>query len=230
MVMKQDITARKELFQKEQQIKEYKIKLEENKKKKEQYFNDNEKRKITEKEFEKHMIVYNLEEYELELEIKILEKEIFVPKAVYKRLNYLYLLLSFCDGVEAMVLKDAQGKKKRLYQKDVCKMFIDLVLEETKSTLEQEQKIRQLYMLLNTSHHHFLDKEHKFYLDEEKQKEVYVDILEKREKVKEVENNSKINKGNDEDLFVEDFFTTDILSVYERLFQKQNLERKITNN
>lgn len=148
-------------------IHAYKNKLEENKKNRIQCIEENQKRKIKTKEFEKRMPEYEFEGYVFELEIAFLEKEITNTKALHKRLNTLYLLLSFYDGIKAVVMKDLNGEKKKLYQKDVESLFVGILLEEIKENLEMKQKYEQLYMLLNLIHNYTINKEHKFYLDEE---------------------------------------------------------------
>ncbi len=217
----------KKIEEKEILILAYKNKLEENKEKRNQCIVENQKRRLRTNEFEKRMTEYEFEGYVLELEMALLEKENTNTKALYKRLNILYLLLSFYDGVEVMVTKDVNGKKKKLYQKDIEDLFKTVVLEERKEELEMEQKCEQLYMLINSVHNHDIDKNHKFYLDEERKKEMYARILERHACILEVENAyPKIKELQDVSYVVEDFFGP-IAFSYERIYKKEALVYKV---
>lgn len=207
-----------------QKIQNLQIKVRKVKEKKEKCILDIQKRVIKEKEYENRMHQYDLEEYEYKLEILLLEKKNFLSNSLINRLNCLSLLLSFLDGVEVMVIKDSEGKKKKLYIQDIYQILAKFIINDAKSFLELEQKIAQMYMLMNTNP--FMTKENTYFLEEEKQKEVYALILEYRDKMEEIHSKQEIDW---ERLCINDFFNEDILDVYERCFNR-NLERKITKN
>ncbi len=216
----------KKIEEKEILIHEYKNKLEENKKNRTQCIIENQKRRLKTNEFEKRMTEYEFEGYVFELEIALLEKDVTDNKSLHKRLNILYLLLSFYDGIEVVVMTDLNGQKKKMNQNDIENLFRMMVLEEMKENLEMEQKCEQLYMLINSVHNYTVNEKHKFYLDEERKKEMYASILEGHVRILEVENDyNKIKELQDVSFIVGDFFEP-IHFAYEHLFKKEELIRK----
>lgn len=208
----------------EQKMQNLQSKINKIKEQKEQCMLEVKKRVIKEIEYENKMHQYDLQEYEYELAILLLEKENFIPNSLMSRLYYLYLLLSFLDGVEVLVVKELDGKKKKLYIQDVYQMFSASIVNDAKTFLELELRIAQMYMIMNTNP--FMTNENAYFLTEEKQKEMYAFILKLHDKIKQFQYGS--DKEVDlEKLCICDFFSEDILFVYERFFGK-TLERNIT--
>ncbi len=191
------------------------------KEKKEQCMIDFQKRVLTEEEYENRIHQYDLEEYGYELEILLLEKENFLPKSLMNRLNCLYLLFCFSNGIEFLVMKDSEGKKKKLHIQDVYQMLSTFIINDVKTLLGLEQKLAQMYMILNTNP--FMTKENAYFLEEEKQKEVYALILEYRDKIKQMDYNKEVVL---EKFCICDFFNEDILSVYEKNLEEER-KRKL---
>ena len=64
-------------------------------------------------------------------------------------------------------MKDSEGKKKRLHIQDVYQMLSTFIINDVKTLLGLEQKLAQMYMILNTNP--FMTKENAYFLEEEKQ-------------------------------------------------------------
>lgn len=222
--MKKNPQIQSILLYNEQKMQNLQSKINKVKEKKEKCMLEVKTRVIKEKEYENKMHYYDLQEYEYEIEILLLEKDNFISNSLMNRLYCLYLILSFIDGVEVLVVKDLNGQKKQLYIQDVYQMFFDSIIGDTITFLKLELKIAQMYMIMNTNS--FMTKDNNYFLEEEKQKEAYAFILELHDKIKQIHNDSDKEVFLKE-LFISDFFNEDILSVYERFFDK-TLERKIT--
>lgn len=118
-------------------------------------------------------------------------------------------------------MKDSEGKKKRLHIQDVYQMLSTFIINDVKTLLGLEQKLAQMYMILNTNP--FMTKENAYFLEEEKQKEVYALILEYRDKIKQMDYNKEVVL---EKFCICDFFNEDILSVYEKNLEEER-KRKL---
>lgn len=219
--MKKEIV--KKIVIKNEALESYKQKEIVNQEKRNKCFEENIKRKITSSKFEKLMYIYEQEGYELKLQRSLLEKEIYNQNSLLKRLDCLFLILSFLDGIEKMVIKTSDGEKKLITLQEIYFYFLDLVLESEKESLELEHKIMQLYMLLKVE-----KEDHPFYLTKEHKNLVFGHILENKEKVAKVtKRDIKESEINFDSMSVASFFNLNIHEVYEQLFERMDLERKI---
>lgn len=224
--LKKKVEKTDENLKRKQLLDEHNQKWLENKEKRNQCCEDNKNRRLKDCDFEKLMHAFMQEGYEIELNSALLEKEMEIESGFLKRLNCFVLILSFLDGIEKMAVKSSTGEKRMLDLNDVCFLFFALVLEEEKTYLEKEHKIMQLYMLLNN---YSLAEEHPFHLSKEQKNSTYVRILENREKIEEVEKqNIKTNPIDFSKVLVADFLNLEIHEIYEHLFGKTDLERKIS--
>lgn len=190
-----------ELYEKAKRNKEKRIKC----------FEENKIRKIDNQTFDNLMNKYELEEYELDVEIFLLEKNIKLKKNYLKRLDYLYLILAFYDGITTMIFNN-----KKIYLDDAYKLFFSHVIEEEKEMLEIDHKIMQLYMLINNKKDNYLS-------DEEKNK-IYINILENRTKSLEIKND--FLEVDIDSIIVNDFFDMNIDNVYEHIWGYCRIPKK----
>lgn len=208
-------TNSNDLEQKEQKLL---TQIEENKQKRMICIEENSKRRLNNKSYEKLMNDYELRGNELELELCLVEKERQNRNYYFRRLDYLYLILSFYDGITTMNITTNEGKKK-VYINDAYHLFLNHILEEKKESLEIEHKIMQLYMLINNMKHENIMENYKYYLSPEEKSNTLAKILENREQILEVNHNfENIDKVDIDRIIVNDFFDVNIDNVYEHIF------------
>lgn len=204
------------LEKKEQQ---FLTQIKENKEKRIICIEENRERKLSNKTYEKLMNDYELRGNELELELSLVEKEIKKRSYFLKRLDYLYLILSFYDGVEVLSITTGEGKQKNVYINDIYNLFLNHVLDEEKERLEMEHKIMQIYMLINNMKHEKVGEGYHLYLSVEEKNNTFARILENRSEILEVDNNyNNIDKVDFNCIIIDDFFNINIDNVYKHLF------------
>lgn len=209
---------------KEGAIKAYQKALQENKKNRVDCLKEYRKRKIQQKIYGEKMKEYERIGYILELQIALEEKELIKSTYFVKRVNYFILFLGFLNGIEKMSIIDTNETKRLLSVQDIYLLFLDFLLEEEKANLEVEQKIRKLFMLINSMKDYPLEETHSFYLNDEEKIQMYAKILEQQEKITNIEKQEK-NKNDVSLLIVDDFFNSNTNEVYERIFLKRDIKQ-----
>lgn len=191
-------------------------KLDENKIKRTNCLEKNKQKYLNENEFAINMHTLEYTGYQLELEIALSQRDLDIKKGYFNRLKYLNLILKFPKDQDKIV-----SKNKIYYLQTIFVSFLESILEEMREQLLLEQKIFQLYILMNT--YYEIPKNAKYYISQEIKDNLVEQLIIIRENVSRLEKNKEqIRNIEYKNLDLNELLNQDINLVYNYILGENN--------